>query len=99
MAPSICNGTFGLTVLESLQHGAPGIASGFGALPEVLADTEGGVVYRDIPDLESLLQKFDSDSEYTRALGLSGQARTHKYGPEAHLREYIRIVEEELSGR
>jgi glycosyltransferase involved in cell wall biosynthesis len=99
IVPSICQETFGLTILESLQHGTPVIVSGFGALPEVLADTEGGVVYRDIPALESILQKFDRDSEYARALGLTGQARLHKYTAEAHLLEYMRIVEEERSRR
>ena len=99
LVPSICQETFGLTILESLQQGTPVIASNFGALPEVVADTEGGVVYRDIADLESMLRKFDNDGEYARALGLSGQARVGKYGAEAHLRMYLGIVEEELSGR
>lgn len=100
IVPSICLETFGLTILESLERGTPVIASNFGALPEVLAETEGGVVYSDIAGLESILRRFDSDSDYARALGISGQAMVaRKYSADVHLREYLRIVDEELSSR
>ena len=97
IVPSICQETFGLTILESLQHGTPVIASGFGALPEVIADTGGGVVYRDIPALKSILDRFDRDREYACALGRTGRTNLGAYSSTAHVSGYLRIVHEEIA--
>jgi len=93
IVPSICHETFGLTILESLQHGTPVIASHFGALPETVQATGGGEVYRSPVELEQVLHRFDHDAGYARQLGEQGATRLFAYSPEEHLRAYLGLIE------
>ena len=91
--PSICYETFGLPILESLQQGTPVITSHYGALPEIVGATGGGEVYREPEELEAALARFDHHPEYARQLGERGAAGLGPYSPEAHLREYMNLIE------
>ena len=93
IVPSICYETFGLTILESLQQGTPVIASNFGALPETVVATEGGEVYRNPGELETILTRFDADPAYARRLGEHGAARLGRYSPDVHLRSYLELID------
>lgn len=93
IVPSICYETFGLTILESLQQGTPVIASNFGALPETVAATKGGEVYRNAAGLEAILNRFDGDPAYARRLGEHGATRLGRYRPDGHLRAYLELIE------
>ncbi len=99
ICPSICYETFGLTVVESLRQGTPVITSDFGALPEVVADTGGGFIFRTESELEGILDEFDREPERARALGCAGMGNLAKYSVRAHLENYYRIIEEERQSR
>jgi len=89
IVPSICFETFGLTILESLQAGTPVITSSFGALPEVIRNTAGGFVYRDLNELEQILDQTDSPQ-------FRGDWRApdlRLFRPEAHLARYLGWIE------
>ena len=94
IVPSICYETFGLVSLESLCRRTPVISSAFGALPEIIADTGGGCVYRDQQELEAILDRFDQDPGFARSLALEGEAHLSRYSVERHLEAYHRIIEE-----
>lgn len=94
IVPSICYETFGLVSIESLRQETPVISSSFGALPEIIADTGGGVVYKDEQALERILDSFDEDPESARAMGRQGAAKLGLYSVERHLESYYRIIEE-----
>ncbi len=94
LAPSICYETFGLTPLESLQQATPAIVSNFGALPEVAAETGGAMVYRNVTELDSLLDKFSTDSDFAHELGEKGYRSLERFSVRAHLKQYYAIIEE-----
>jgi glycosyltransferase involved in cell wall biosynthesis len=93
IVPSICPETFGLTCVESLQAGTPVIASRFGALPELVADTGGGAVYGDTRELEAILDGIDHDPDRWVRLGKMGKSRLDKYSAQSHLENYFRIID------
>jgi glycosyltransferase involved in cell wall biosynthesis len=99
IVPSICFETFGLIALESLQRGTPAIVSAYGALPEVVAGNPGGFVYHDLRELESILDRFDSDPLAARRAGEEGRSALERYSVEAHLKRYFQIIEEARAGR
>lgn len=99
IVPSICYETFGLTVLESLQHKTPVLVSNFGALKEIIDDTGGGAVYGSLSELEANLRRWEADPEVPRSLGCRGFSALDKYTPAAHIEKYRAIVEEELAAR
>lgn len=55
IVPSICNETFGLAVLESLQQNTPVFASSYGALPAIVEKTKGGKIYHSPEELDAML--------------------------------------------
>lgn len=86
IVPSICPETFGLTALESMQCGTPVIVSDFGALPEIVEATGGGLIYRDLQELTALLDQAGREPPVVDPAALAA------YSPEAHLRTYLSIL-------
>jgi glycosyltransferase involved in cell wall biosynthesis len=76
VSPSLYEG-FGLPAAEANASGAPVIATDAGALPEVIADGETGVIVR-AGDAAALAEAIDgllADPARCRALGEAGRAR------------------------
>ena len=92
LVPSICWETFGMTVLESLQQATPVIASNFGALPELIHQTGGGLIYETADELASALTHFESDPEMARRFGEQGCKQLERFTPERFLESYIRLI-------
>ena len=81
IVPSICDETFGLVVLESLQQGTPVYVTPYGALPELAARTSGVRVFQSPEELGAML----GDETPVRA-DLSA------FAPQAHLEQYLRLI-------
>jgi glycosyltransferase involved in cell wall biosynthesis len=81
IVPSICDETFGLVVLESLQQQTPVYVSPHGALPELVVQTGGGRVFRNAEELGGMLggeKPIDADlSAFT---------------PQTHLNRYLSLI-------
>jgi glycosyltransferase involved in cell wall biosynthesis len=88
LVPSLCEETFGLVILESLAQGTPVVTSSLGALPELVRQTNGGWVYRDLADLERILSNLDRNPRPAISPTLQD------FSPEAHLARYFEIIEE-----
>ncbi len=86
--PSLCEETFGLVVLESLAQRTPVVTSSLGALPELVEQTNGGFVYRDLAELETILKRLDRNPTPASPRNLE------RFTPEAHLDAYLKIIEE-----
>lgn len=93
IVPSVCYETFGLVILESLKEMTPVITSSFGALPEVVQETGGGVMYQNLEEFEILLDKFAQSGEAARAMGRIGYSNLSRYSDEEHLRKYFSIID------
>ena len=94
LVPSICEETFGLTILESWRHRTPAVASSVGALQELIAETGGGVCHRGADELESILDRLENESSWAERMGERGHARLHQFSEETHLRGYFDILAE-----
>jgi glycosyltransferase involved in cell wall biosynthesis len=88
LVPSLCEETFGLTILESLAQRTPVIASPLGALPELVQRTQGGFVYRNLEELETILRALDADPRPATPRNMEA------FSPQAHLARYFEIIEE-----
>lgn len=81
IVPSICQETFGLVVIESLQQGTPVYVTPFGALPELAGQTEGVRVFGSVAELGAML---GGERPVRADLGA--------FTPEAHLARYLELI-------
>lgn len=93
IVPSICYETFGIIIIEAFSMKTPAIVNDLGALPEVIEDSGGGIVYRDDKSLEKALVSLAEDDSVRSKLGLSGFEAFNEYWNEtAHLGKYLELV-------
>jgi glycosyltransferase involved in cell wall biosynthesis len=71
---------YGLSLLEAMAHGLPCVVTDVGALPEIVADGETGLVVP--PDdnlgLSAALHRLLDDPRYARRLGAGGRERVER---------------------
>ena len=92
--PSVTYETFGLTSVESFARKTPVIARDLGALPEVIEDSGGGVVYRTQEELLAALNRLANSPVLRAELGEKGHcAFLRLWCREAHLKMYFEFLE------
>lgn len=97
LVPSLCYETFGLTLAESLAHGTPVVARRIGALAENLEQSGGGLGFTSLEECRQAMQALRTNPELRQRLGRTGQqAAARLWSVEAHLREYLGLVEARL---
>lgn len=95
IVPSIGYETLGIVILEAFVQGTPVIVHNLGALPEIVEQSGGGLVYGDAQELLSALRLLHADRELRRTLGGRGYEAYRRYWtPEAHLRQYFSLIGE-----
>jgi glycosyltransferase involved in cell wall biosynthesis len=93
VVPSICYETFGIIIIEAFSMKTPAIVNNLGALPEVIEDSGGGIVYKDDESLERALMSLAGDESARSTLGKSGFEAFNEYWNEvAHLNKYLGLV-------
>jgi glycosyltransferase involved in cell wall biosynthesis len=88
IVPSVCDETFGLVVLESLQQRTPVYVSPHGALPGLVAETGGGRVFQSAEELGGMLGG-------ERPV----QADLSAFAPRTHLERYLSLIAAMTRGR
>ena len=94
IVPSATYETFGVVIVEAFARKTPVIVRDLGALPEVVEESGGGIVYRADGELvEAALGLLQSPSKRA-ALGERGyETFIRKWSREAHLRRYFAVLE------
>jgi glycosyltransferase involved in cell wall biosynthesis len=95
LVPSIGYEVFGIVLLESFAQRTPAIVHDLGALPEVVTEADGGLVYRTQVELVEALAKLAGDGAQRDELGRNGyDAWQRLWTEEPHLDAYLGVVEE-----
>jgi glycosyltransferase involved in cell wall biosynthesis len=90
VVPSITYETFGMIIIEAFARKTPVIARDLGALPEVIHDSGGGIVYRTDEELLAALRRIATVPTLRVELGEKGyQAFVRYWSKEAHLTLYF----------
>lgn len=93
IVPSIWDEPFGLIVLEAFAQSTPVIVNDSGALPELVAASGGGLVYRNGDELRAALEKLLQDSACAQAMGKNGHdAYLQRWTDKQHLHDYLALI-------
>jgi len=94
LVPSIAYETFGMTSIEAFARKTPVIARDLGALPEVIQDSGGGLVFRTDDELLAAIHRLAGSPSLRTELGQRGyDGFLRSWCPEAHLSLYFGFLE------
>lgn len=95
LVPSITYETFGIVMIEAFARKTPVIARDLGALPEIVHDSGGGIVYRNDEELITAMRLIATSPALRFELGEKGyRAFVQLWSKEAHLRLYFDFLQE-----
>jgi glycosyltransferase involved in cell wall biosynthesis len=95
LVPSIGYEVFGIVILEGFAQRTPAIVHDLGALPEVVEEAGGGLVYRSPGELVEAMEALRTDPERRRTLGQAGHDALGRLWSEAvHIDTYLTLIEE-----
>jgi glycosyltransferase involved in cell wall biosynthesis len=95
IVPSICFEMFPLVILEAFMQQAPVIVRDLGAMPEIVRESDGGLVYASEEELVAAIDRLATDPLYRREMGLRGHlAYRRNWTVEAHLKRYFALIRE-----
>jgi len=98
--PSLVYETFGYVVLEAFAEKTPVVVRDLGALPELVAESGGGLVFRTQDELVASLGRLAVDPEYRVKLGCDGYfARRGIWSEAEHLDRYFGLIQEKRRTR
>ncbi len=94
LVPSICYEVFGIIILEAFTQKTPVIVNALGALPEVVEESGGGLVYRDSAQLLDAMERLRTDPKLRAELGEKGyEIYLNRWSEGPHLEMYFRLIE------
>lgn len=104
--PTVYRESKGLSILEALANGVPVIQPEHGSFPEMIADTEGGVLFKpeDPEALAEAVLPFVRDPALVQEFGQRGRAAVHdRYHADAMARAtqlmYARVLRQHKSAK
>ena len=94
VVPSLVYETFGYVVLEAFAEGTPVIVRDLGALPELVTESGGGLVFDNAEGLVESIERIAADEVLRDELGANGRAaRNGIWSEEEHLKRYFDLIE------
>jgi glycosyltransferase involved in cell wall biosynthesis len=95
IVPSLWYENSPMVLIEAFRHGTPAIARGFGALPEMIEENGGGLVYRTEEELVAAMDELLEDAAKRVTLAeRSRQTYRRCCTTQAHLTRYFALIEE-----
>ena len=89
----ILDETFGIVVIEAFAHNKPVIVNDLGALPELVKESAGGLVYQGRQQMGEQLDQLARDPDLRRQLGECGRgALCKKWSAAPHLARYYLLI-------
>jgi glycosyltransferase involved in cell wall biosynthesis len=94
IVPSIWFEPFGLIVIEAFAQQTPVIVNNAGALPELVEESRGGLVYEDDAGLRTAIETLLRSPQQRTALGQNGHAAyLEKWTEESYLQQYFALID------
>ena len=82
-----------LVVMEAFSQKTPVIVRNLGRIPDLIRETDSGLVYNTDQELVADMDRLIADSPYQRQLGLNGYRAFQKnWTAEAHLEGYFALI-------
>lgn len=95
LVPSVGYEVFGVVIVEAFARGTPAIVHDLGALPEVIEESGGGLVYRTEAELLRCMESLLGDPALRLELGRLGyEAWQSRWSEKPHLDGYFDAIEE-----
>ena len=95
LVPSITYETFGIIIIEAFARKTPVIVNDLGALPEVVRDSGGGLIYQTRDDLRQAMNKLAGGPDLRQELGEKGyDAFCRLWSAEQHMKGYFHLISE-----
>jgi glycosyltransferase involved in cell wall biosynthesis len=100
IVPSICYEVFGIVIIEAFSMKTPVIVNNLGAMPEVIHDSGGGLVYNNEDELINAMELLAQNPNLRHTLGEKGNLAYRKYwSEEAHIEKYMNLIKDIQSRR
>jgi glycosyltransferase involved in cell wall biosynthesis len=100
IVPSLWEEVFGLVLLEAFAEGTPALVRNLGAMPEVVADAGGGIVFENEEELLDAMKRLQGDSDLRNQLGENARSGVrNRWGEDAHILGYFRIIDQAKRGK
>lgn len=95
LVPSITFETFGQVIIEAYAAHTPVIVRDLGPMPEIVAESGGGLIFRDNAELLEAMERLRTDRVLRDKLGQAGyDAYRARWTEEAYLERYLGLIEE-----
>ena len=93
ITPSICYEVFPMVVLEAFREGTPIIARDLGPYPEIVAQSDGGLTFRNPTELKSAMSQLAADDQLRNKLGNAGRrAFENNWSESVVLDRYFELI-------
>ena len=93
IVPTLGHEAFGLVAAEALAHGTPAVVPRFGALGEIVEESEGGLTYGNEVELQETLETLATDRAARERLGRHGREAFHaRWTVDRHLERYFALI-------
>ncbi len=95
IVPSVCYEVFPMILVESFARRTPVIVNNLGSLPEIVAESRGGLTYHSPAELAACLVLLHSDPAKRDQLGRNGyQCYCERWSPEPHMTQYFNLIDQ-----
>jgi glycosyltransferase involved in cell wall biosynthesis len=95
IVPSLTYETFGMIILESFARKTPVIVRDLGALPEVVQESGGGLIFNSEEELVNRVREISASPFLRSRLGENGYTTfLSKWTREAHLQQYFELLDQ-----
>jgi glycosyltransferase involved in cell wall biosynthesis len=94
IVPSVWYEVFGIVILEAFAQRTPALVRNIGAMPEIVTDTGGGVVYDSDAELVTAMDRLLAEPAVRTTLGHRGhEAVRTRWSAAAHVDGYLDLVQ------